>query len=360
MNKISGALLILILGSISLFAQDVKFISLKNEKISAPLKNYFIASVKDERADTSNIGSIKNGLLGKKNQTLNLQNGASSAMFQFIRNNVIQDTSASPIEMHITKFKVVANGTSGLKTENELTISLAFYHDTSKLFETTGGGITETTGDATKLIEELIRGSMQTMLQQFDEWWAKNKSYYLAIRTKPTIKVEVSLEQDLDNPDIISYSPKRPLTLDDFQGKPTESGSTVAITYSIVMMKYSTARTANNEIFVDVYVLTNFSKSKSWCRSEHRNAETLEHEQRHFDISAIKACELVDTIRKFTFSVDGFPSELQRIQRIKQNELDKMQEQYDAETRHGNGPLTQEKWNKLIKEKLESISCFSS
>src|SRR4029077_1801867 len=108
-------------------------------------------------------------------------------------------------------------------------------------------------------------------------------------------KVEVSVEQDLDDPDIISYSTKRPLTLDDFQGKPVESGNAAAVTYSVVFLKYSSAHTASNETIVDVYVLANFNKIKSWCRKESWNKETLEHEQLHFDISAIKACELADT-----------------------------------------------------------------
>jgi len=350
----------LVLSCIVLSAQDLKIIALKNEKLGSPIKNFRVSRVKDDRTDTTSVGTIKNGMLGKKNQLINLQNGAANSVSVYLRNNLVQDTAANPIEMHITQFKVEEKGSSGLKSENELTISLAFYRDTAKLFETTGGGFTETTGDATRLIEELIRGTLGNMLQQFDDWWAKNKIYYLAQKTKPVLKVEVSLDQELENPDIISYSPNRPLTLEDFQGKPVETGTTVATTYSIVMLKYSSATTPNNIIYVDVYVLANFSKSKSWCRPHDRNAETLEHEQRHFDISAIKACELVDTLQKFPFSADKFPLELQRIQRVKQDELNHLQDQYDRETMHGNGAAVQEKWNSWVKEKLQSISCFHS
>jgi len=198
------------------------------------------------------------------------------------------------------------------------------------------------------------------LLYQFDEWWSANKKFYTTQKTKPTIKVEASIEEEPDNPDMISYSLSRPLTLDDFQGKPDESINAAALSYSMVLLKYSSAMTMNNEIFVDVYVLTNFSKSKSWCRMENRNAETLNHEQRHFDISAIKACELLDTIRKFTFSVDHFPAELEKLRRQKQKELEQMQEQYDGETKHGMGPQTQENWNKMIRQKLQNIDCFHS
>lgn len=360
MMKKSVALLVFVFWNFCLFSQDVKNIQLKNEKTAYPLKNYYIVRIKDDRADTSNIGAVKTGLLSKKNQLINLENGAGNAFAQFIRNNVHQDSSASPIVLHITKLNVQETGSSGLKTENELTIALAFYTDTIKLIEYTAGGSTQSTNDPTKLIEELIRGNLASLLYQFDEWWSANKKFYTTQKTKPTIKVEASIEEEPDNPDMISYSLSRPLTLDDFQGKPDESINAAALSYSMVLLKYSSAMTMNNEIFVDVYVLTNFSKSKSWCRMENRNAETLNHEQRHFDISAIKACELLDTIRKFTFSVDHFPAELEKLRRQKQKELEQMQEQYDGETKHGMGPQTQENWNKMIRQKLQNIDCFHS
>jgi hypothetical protein len=350
-------MLLFLFWNICVVGQDIKIIPLKNERISSPLKNYYIKTVKDDRVDTTNIGSCRNGILGKKNQMLNLENGARNALTAFIRNNVGQDSAANPVELHIYQLKVEEKNTSGLKAENELTITLAFYNDAGKLIEHTGGGFTQTTGDPTKLIEELIRGTIDTLLHQFDDWWAKNRALYLAQKTKPSIRVEVALEQE-DDPDIVSYSPNRPLTLDDFQGKPEESGTTLAVTYSIVFLKYSSARAMNNEIFLDVSVLATFNKTKSWCRREARNEGTLEHEQRHFDISAIKACELADTIRKFTFSVDRFPIELETLQRQIRKELDEMQDQYDSETRHGNNAAVQEKWNKLIKDRLKDAGCF--
>ncbi len=350
--------LICIAGSIS--AQEVKYIPIKNEKILYALKNYHIVLVKDDRSDTTNIGAAKTGMFSKKKTLLNLENGMVNALTKFISNNIVQDTSTSPIELHIRKFEVVEKGSSGLKTENELTIVFGFYDGSQKLVENTGGGTTQSTGDPAKLFDELIRGTIETTFHQFDYWWSTNKQFYVAQKTKPAIKVEVSLENDTDDPDIISYSPKRPLTLDDFTGKPDDMSRAAAITYSVVFLKYSSAQNINNLVTVDVYVVANFDKTKSWCRKDSRTPETLEHEQRHFDISAIKACELVEAIRNYPFSVDNFPRELQKLQRQKQKELDEMQDLYDTESKHGLGPATQEKWNKLVKNQLQNQNCFHS
>jgi len=359
-RKKAGELSVFLFCSISLFAQETKSIQLKNEKLSYSLKNYYINKLMDDRADTSNIGSARSSFLSSKDQPLNLENGVCRALTKFIRGNLEQDSAASPIDLHISQFMVENKGNTGLKTEHELTIGLAYYDGKRKLFENSGGGTTMTTGDPSKLIEELIRGSLTTLLHQFDEWWFNNKIYYEEAKTKPTIRVEVSLEQEQDDSTLISYSQKRPLALEDFRGRPDQSSSAAAVTYSIVILKYSSARMGNNEIIVDVNVSVEFRKMKSWCRAENRNEETLAHEQLHFDISAITACELVDTIRKFKFTPDYFPLELERIQGKKQRELDEMQDRYDSETKHAIGPAVQERWNRIIKEKLQSTTCFHS
>jgi len=344
----------------SLFGQEVKNIALKDGKIDSALKNCYVLRVTDDRPDTSYIGLISAGLFGSNSQRINLQNGARAEISRFIRQNMGQDSTANPIVLHISQLKVEETGRSGLAVENELTFGLAFYRDTTKLIEYTGGGTAKSSGDASKLIGELIRGNIASMLHQFDEWWLKNRSFYLAIMTKPSIRVEVTFDQQSDDPDIISYTRGIVLTFADFQGKPDERSTAAAVSYSILLMNYSSIKTLNNEIIVDVSVLANFSKSKSWFKAGHRTEETLRHEQGHFDLSALIACELVDSIRRFPFKIENFGRELDRLQRMKQTELNQLQELYDRDTGHGGGPELQAKWDRRIKEGLQNSSCFHS
>jgi hypothetical protein len=341
-------------------SQEVRNIPLKPEMLSYAMKNFYILRVKDVRADTNNIGVALVGGQARKNLRLNLVNGVQDALTKFLHEHLQQDTNTSPMELRVTNFKVEPKGRSGLKAENALTIRLALFQDGINLIEYTGGGNSESTGDATKPIEELIRGTIANILEQLDAWWANNKSFYNAQKTKPGFRVEVSMDEESEDSNFVAYALNRPLTLDDFRGPPQTKGDAVAVTFSMLSVKYASIQTASNEVIVDVSVLTNFSKSRSWCRMENRNAETLAHEQRHFDISAIKACELVDTLRHFHFTTGNFTVELFRIQRQKQNELDLLQNQYDQESKHGVGGEAQEKWNRMIKEKLLKSGCYHS
>ncbi len=357
-NKPSYLLLALLLWAHCISGQEVKNIALKDEKIDTPLKNYYIRMVKDDRIDTSRSGTIRAGLFGNRIEQIHLQNGASAEIFRFIRQNAGQDSSTNPIVLHISVLKVEEIGRSGLTTENELTMALAFYIDTMKLVEYTGGGTAKSTGDPSKLIEELIRGNLASMLHQFDKWWLKNKTFYIAIQTKASIKVEVTLDQQSGDTNVISYARGKALTLSDFLGKPEERSTAAAISFSILTMTYSSIRTQANEVIVDVSVFANFVKSKSWCKEVARNEETLRHEQGHFDLSAIKACELVDTIRRYPFTIGNFGPELDRLQRMKQSELNQLQDLYDRDTGHGSGSGMQAIWDRKIKEDLQKTSCF--
>jgi len=149
-RKFSAGCFILTCCHMQASAQELKTISLKNEQQSYALKTYFISQVKDDRPDTTNIGSIKTGLVSKKTQKLQLEYGARQSLTQFIRLHVQQDTSSIPIELHITDLSVFETGTAGLKSSNELNIALAFYEDNAKLTEYKAGGTTESTGDASK------------------------------------------------------------------------------------------------------------------------------------------------------------------------------------------------------------------
>ena len=350
--------IVIIILSINSYSQDIKTIRLKDEKISYAVKTFRISAVVDDRKDTSQIGSVRTGLMASKLQTLNLEGGAGSSILRYIRKNLTQNDSASPMVLHISTLLAEETGRAGMKSSNELTMELALYHDGKKMVEFSGGGSAESTGDASKLIEELIRGSLAKILEQFDEWWSRNKSFYLGQKKNRTIHVEVAMDQDEEGNDFISYSPKRPLTLEDFKGHPDHVPTTAAVTSSLVSLKYSSFLTMDNEIIVDVSVVAYFNKSKSWCRADSQNPETLAHEQRHFDLSAVKACELVDTIRQFQFSVDNFAAELDRLHRAKQKELDRLQDLYDEESKHGTGSGTQQKWNLLIDARLKQLNCF--
>jgi len=87
--------------------------------------------------------------------------------------------------------------------------------------------------------------------------------------------------------DVIPWSSSKQLSWKDFKGEPTNERA-AAITASGITYRFSTTDT-NDNLEIDFKVITHFYPNKSWYNPSLVNAEILEHEQRHFDISEIFA-----------------------------------------------------------------------
>lgn len=343
-------LLSLVCTSCISFAQDVKLIKLLNEKIPVHVQHYHITGVADDRADTSAIGIVSSGLFNKKKFSLNLQNGVRGSLDEFIRNNILQDTATAPIELHISHLQASQTGT-GIHTRTDLLLMVSFFIKGEKISHFSGNGYVEGGGDVVKPIEEMIRKNLQNGMLKFDEWWLKNKDQYYASKGAPRlVAVNVQIEKASDDPDIIVYASGRPLQITDFEAKPDELSMATAITNSGMLISYD-AKTMNGEVNVLVHITPYFDKARSWFRNRNNNSKTLLHEQKHFEITFIKACELMQAIHNTKFTAN-YARELDQLNRQMQKECDQMQADYDAQTKHGQIMAAQNKWNILIEEAL--------
>jgi len=337
-------------------AQAVKTINFRQEKLKTRLQNYYIAGVRDDRQDTTTIGSVRAGVFSKKYVSLNLPGGAAAAISDFLKANLTQDTRTSPITLHIAQLEV-AEKTGGLKAESEVRMNIAFYNAGGKIVEYKGNNTVQSTMDATRYIEELIRRGLDDMLQQFDAWAGQNQQQLKASNSGPSIEVQAEIAASSDDTDRIAWSGGRLLTLDDFKGRPDDLSRAAAATNSGLDVRTS-QQTQYSQTRVVVTILPFFDKSRSWCRANNRNEVTLQHEQQHFNITAIKACELADTIRNFTFTPGNFMKELEQLYRQKEKEIQQQQELYDKQTNHGQASAAQAIWEKMIKELLGKQGCY--
>jgi hypothetical protein len=173
--------------------------------------------------------------------------------------------------------------------------------------------------------------------------------------TSITLKVQIS--DQTDDIRLLAYIPKKPLSLSDFSGTPDRKALADAETLSGIFVKYYFAQ-EHNRLLITVKVIPFFDKSKSWCRTGSRNARTLSHEQLHFDISAIKACEMVREMDTIPLSPSNYLKKLHAISDGKNQEAQSLQDQYDLETKHGRDAAAQEKWRKIISRSFASQSCY--
>jgi hypothetical protein len=340
-----------------LLAQDeVKYIKLIKDKTRNRFQHYHITAIRDDRTDTANIGIIHGGLSGKKNIALNLQSGLQTSLKDFIQNSYTQDPSTTAVELHVGSLKATHTRT-GLKSRMDLSLGISFYIGGEKITDYNGNGYTEGIGDPAKPFEELIRKNLQYGLEKFDEWWAKNKDqFFISTKAPVSVTAEASMATVASDSDWIVYTFNRPLQLNDFVGQTDDLSRAAAVTYSGIQFRTNVVM-KDGHLKLLVQIIPYFDKTRSWCRKTGRNAKTLLHEQKHFDITALKACDLLHAIRRYTFT-DNYEKELEQLHRQNEKEWDQLEREYDTQTNHGLSTAVQLKWNKWIQEELAKRSCF--
>ncbi len=333
-------------------AQDKEtvFITLKPQHNFYNLKHMHITAVIDDRTDTSIIGYVNTGFMQRRTP-VSLSSGLSTIQ-AYISANTKQDMNTPGFEMHISQLEL-SQQSLGMKKQLDIQLLAEFYLHGEKLITVPINSYQQYNDNVLARAEQLLRQSIEHTLRQSDNLIAQNSN---TILSSPKVNVVVEIDKPTDENDII-YSRNRPLTFDDFQGKPDKFMNAVALTYSANGLRASSQH-LHSVTTLKVFVMPFFSKKGSWYKKDKSSLAVLKHEQMHFDITAINSCELINAIKAFSFSPDNYEQELRELQKKYVDKCTDMQNQYDEETHHGTLTTKQQQWEKRIADKLAEQNCF--
>ncbi|MBZ0099068.1 MAG: hypothetical protein K8F30_08280 [Taibaiella sp.] len=331
--------------SLAVVAQEGVVIDFGGSEPSYTPVNFHISEVVDDRPSPNSMGSVKEG-------EVTVKDGLATALRNYAGNTVPHSASL-PVVMHITRLEVTEKAV-GAKRQFDLAMSVAYYTGEAKLVEYSGSAFAQSITDAGPYIEKLISDNVSGNLKEFDAWVAKNKN---TINAQPTVTVNVSMSGLPENKSHIAYSRNTKLFITDFEGEPDEASPGAAATLSGVGMKIQSS-TLRNNTKVDVILTVYFDRSRSWMKDHGKNVTTLQHEQLHFDITAIKACMLKRQIEQTAFTPDNFRQQLKEMLDKVQAETGDIQNTYDRETAHGTIIEAQESWNERISKLLAEQNCY--
>ncbi len=155
--------------------------------------------------------------------------------------------------------------------------------------------------------------------------------------------------------DVIYYNPARPLSWIDFKGAPDPSSRATAVTASGFGYKadYKNVGSATN---INISVYCYFNKNNSWVKSGRATQYILNHEQQHFDISFIAASVFVEKLKAASLTKANYNVVLPSLYKECCAIMNKLQDEYDGQTKNGQLPEVQAKWNSYLKEKIKVIT----
>jgi hypothetical protein len=154
--------------------------------------------------------------------------------------------------------------------------------------------------------------------------------------------------------DTIYYSPSQKLVWDDFKGKPESRNIAAAITSSGLGFSLEMrSRGGKTDLRIKVYCF--FDRSKSWVKPGMNSDYALVHEQHHFDISFIVANQFSNKLKTMDFTLGNYNKLVDEIYEASNRELERLQNQYDGETKNGQLKNVQEEWNRKIETRLAAL-----
>jgi hypothetical protein len=177
----------------------------------------------------------------------------------------------------------------------------------------------------------------------------------IAAKAQVTTNIYWTEQTNLPASRVIYYNPSRNLQWPDFDGTPQTSGIVAAITMSGFGYTASMKRNGNKgEINIGIYCY--FSKDKSWVKPDKKTAYILNHEQHHFDISYIAARIFADRLKNTVITSSNVNVLIPRIYKECCDIMNKLQDDYDGQTKNGQVKEMQERWNNSLGEKLVAFT----
>jgi hypothetical protein len=143
--------------------------------------------------------------------------------------------------------------------------------------------------------------------------------------------------------DSLSWNKNRKLLWSDFMGRPERSPIIGARTYTSIKYKLYYNRTN-----FKTSVSCTFVKKMSWRQVKGCTDYSLNHEQRHFDISEIYARKLRNAFADYEFHKRSVSRDIDAIFKKVCAEKDSVNSLYDKETLHSLDKEKQAEWDKKL------------
>ncbi|MFD2247916.1 hypothetical protein [Pontibacter ruber] len=335
-------------------------IVLRSEPMSFTPKEFYIVDVLDERADKKAVAyllpAIASTAQAAKALPVDLQGGGHTAIRQFIRQSLRRDTKLRPVVVRLKEYKATEKPGANGRVDGQVMVNMAFElqrkGENVPLVEYSGGARYTRSAAQQMAIEPLLRQSLVEAVRYLNTWMDKeaDRNEKLAKGIKVHFKEHTRNADD----DTVFYSVDRPLAWSDFQGssaKPSKYAATVFTSFGYE----GNSEVKNGIIHVDLALKVYVLRGSSWVKAGASDAYSLNHEQRHFDITKLVAERFKQKIHPDSLTLEDYNSIIQYHFIESFREMNRLQDQYDGETQHGLNRIAQESWNNRIDAELRAF-----
>jgi hypothetical protein len=344
---------------LSSFSPLVDPIRLRSESLPFTPKEFYIATVTDQRTEGGAIARLAL-IPNQPIQPVDLDRGVASSFLQFINQGLKQNKKLRPIALRVRQCRV--NETAkGNRVTGQFTFAVSFElmskddagtETSTHLTEYRGSANYTRPIDQAAVIEQTIRQALISSLRSLNDYM--NRESGRNEKLARSLKINFIDDSRITNDDTVHYNPARKLTWADFQAAPRKGSHYAAEVFT--SFSYEGKSTVKDGVIIlNLNAKAYMLKTSSWGRPDARTAYALNHEQRHFDITKIIVERFKRKMNPDSLTLEDYNSIAQYQFIESYRELNRMQAQYDNETNHSINQAAQERWNQKIDEELRTF-----
>ncbi|PZX54809.1 DUF922 domain-containing protein [Algoriphagus chordae] len=342
-------LLAMAIGTQNTFAQKV-IVKLQPAEKAPQERNYIFKQVLDSRVDKS-IGQIYDPQ--REKNELSFEEELAQEALAFYKAMVSPSQNIShELEVKIYNLdlkEVFQADRRAYKGELQLSLGFFLLGKQEPVHLVDFNGKLEYSRPATQMhyVESSIQTLFENSWEYFDAWISTQYQSNRSLVKK--VKLNILDPTRESSRDTVFYDPAQPLTWDDFRDSPNPLSTFNATIFSSLAIEGNASIEAG-EIVQTIKVKVYMLPSQSWVKDA--NAYANNHEQRHFDLTRIAADRMIARLNATELEPDLFEAKLNDIYLDAYREMNRLQELYDSQTKHGINSGMQSKWNQVITQAL--------
>ncbi len=354
-------MLAFVLVSATPITPDTTTIVLRAEPLPFTPNEFYVASITDERPNQDAVALLHLATTAAtpttRAQPVDLEGGGLTAISNYIRKSLPANPKLRPVTVRLQECRITETlGATG-RVQGHVEVAMAFDLQQAdgavQLLTYKGGAKYNRPANELSVVEPALRQSLAGALTYFNTWINKEASNHPNLANRLSISVK-EYSPDTDN-DTVFYAVNRPLVWADFKASPRAASKFAASVFPGFAYEGKT-NVADGEIKLDIALKVYVLKSSSWVKPVARNPYGLNHEQRHFDIVKLIAARFKQKLTPENLTLEDYNSIMQYLYLESFREMNRLQEQYDAETQHGINQDAQERWNKRIDTELRPLN----
>jgi hypothetical protein len=335
---------------VMIFAQKISAQNFKSQY-------FYLGEIIDLRSNEKTNQGLIYQLGGSKSIGLKLPNGDIEFLKNKLNTDLISKVDPYKVNLVLIEMKYTEKAKTETLVSGKLNFEGSFYlkssQDSTTIFPFKYSvSYTRKIGELEPLYQ-LLDQKITDLLKNLELWFQKNynKNYILARHVQVITKDYTPNVQDEDT----LYYFQRRVKFSDFTLKKSNAGRSAAAIFTN-MGYFASSRFSNDTVYLTFTVKVYQIKGMSWAIAEANSVYSINHEQTHFNITQLIAEKFKERLREEALPPLDFDSRLQFIYLEYYRKINKMQNNYDDDTKHGLDKDKQIWWENHIAQELKKYN----